>query len=117
MTFGYLACPYSHRDKHVMHARHVQICMIAARLIEGGAKFYCPIAHTHPIAHYGGMDLHDLKIWIPFDRPMMAKCDELWIVKMDGWQESSGIQYERAAFVGRPIRELEPNDPMAELIS
>lgn len=111
MILGYLACPYTHRERHVMHARYVQIAMIGAELIKAGYWFYCPIVHTHPIAHYGGMPLDDHEIWLPFDRPMMERCDELWIVMMDGWKESRGIQHEITIFqeMGKPIKYLEPD--------
>ena len=118
MRFGYLACPYSHDDPAVLHARHRQICTIAGTLIESGLTFYCAIAHTHPIAYHSNMDPLDHNIWLPFDRPMMGFCSELWVAQMDGWSTSVGINAEMSYFDAhhKPIHYLDPSDPVAALI-
>lgn len=109
--FGYLASPYGHAELAMMHYRFVKVCEVAAILLKEGYKFYCPIAHTHPIADYGKLPLVDHDIWLPFDEPMMEKSDALWIVCMTGWGTSKGVHYERSKFVkdGKPIRYVCPN--------
>ena len=114
-VLGYLASPYTHKDKYIMHMRFIQVCMVAGKLLEAGHKFYCPIAHTHPIADYGELPLDDHSLWLPFDEPILSRCDELWVVEMDGWRESTGIKFEMDFFKDRIIRFIDPDNPVASL--
>jgi hypothetical protein len=117
-TLGYLASPYGHPDVTVMEQRWVRVCEVAARLVLADFNFYCPIAHTHPIADYGDIPLADHEIWLPFDEPLLLRCDELWVVGMKGWQESKGLAWEMQKFreIERPIYFIDPDNPVTSLL-
>lgn len=83
--------------------------MAAGHLIAQGIPAYSPIAHTHPIAVECGIDPLDHEIWLPADRPMMDAACGLVVVKMDGWQESKGVNYEITRFLeqGKPVHYMD----------
>ncbi len=73
-----------------------------------GRHVYSPIAHTHPIAIMGGLPL-GWDYWEPFDRKMIAACDELWVLQIDGWDRSLGIaaEVQIATELGKTIRYID----------
>jgi hypothetical protein len=75
-----------------------------------GLKVYSPIAHTHPLAIYGGINPLAHDIWLPFDEAMMHVADVLLVAHMDGWRESKGIEHEVVYFATglKPIFDLDP---------
>ena len=75
-----------------------------------GVSVYSPIAHGHPLSMYGKVPALNHELWIPFDRTMMEKSEMLLVAKMDSWQDSFGIAYERKNFeeAGKPIYFIDP---------
>jgi hypothetical protein len=108
-SLAYLATVYS-KHKLGLEAAFIEASKLAARLLVSGIKVYSPIAHTHPLAYYGGLDLLDLSIWLPFDEAMMERADVLIVAHMEGWRESKGITHEIAFFerAEKPIFDLDP---------
>jgi nucleoside 2-deoxyribosyltransferase len=83
----YLASPYSHDDPAVRLQRFETACRAAAILLRNGVLVFSPIAHTHPIALAGDLPL-DWAFWQRFDREMIAACDEVIVLCLDGWASS-----------------------------
>ena len=108
MSFSYLATPYSKYPGGI-EAAHREACRAAAMLVKAGVGVYSPIAHTHPIAIYGGIDPLNHDIWLPADTPMMQAASSITVVKMKGWQESVGVAHEIKAFqeMGKPVFYME----------
>ncbi len=110
----YLASPYSHEDVKVREYRFQTSAKAASTLMKKGIHVFSPISHTHPIAMYGlplGWDF-----WEQFDRWYIERCDEVWVLMLDGWQESRGVTAEIgiATEMGKVIRYLEEDfDPDA----
>lgn len=96
----YLATPYS-KYPAGMESAFVNAATIAGDLL---AKYkinvYSPIAHTHPMAEYAGLDHGDHGIWLPFDELMMRRCDVILVATvMEGWDTSKGVAHEIAFFL------------------
>lgn len=80
-------------------------------MLEGHA-IYCPIAESHSIqrlhvdAMSGGWDF-----WKGQDLPKLDRCDELWVVQLDGWDTSTGVkgEVEYMREQGKPIKFINPN--------
>lgn len=105
----YLASPYSNPSADVMQDRFERVCRVAARLMGEGVHLYSPIAHTHPIAVQGSLP-RGWEFWEQYDRKLLAACQELWIVTLDGWKESKGVAAELAIAgeMGLPVKYIEP---------
>lgn len=99
----YLATPYTNYPLG-REAAFCEAARIAGTLLERGHAVFCPIAHSHPMALYAGIDETDHAVWLPANEPFVLRCDILLIAKMRGWEESRGIAHERARFgaMGKP---------------
>lgn len=101
----YLASPYSHPDPAVQEQRFNAVCWAAARLMRDGHLIFSPIAHTHPIAQAGGLP-GDWEFWRKYDHAMLDVSAELWVLRLDGWEQSQGVKAEIEYMRGRgkPVR-------------
>ena len=104
----YLASPYSHPDAAIREERFHAACVAAAQLMRAGNIVFSPIVHSHPIALQGLPT--DWRFWERHDREHLARCDEVVVLMLDGWQESEGVLAEIriAAELLKPVRYLEP---------
>jgi len=107
--FIYLACPYTHADKSIMIERWSAVNRAAAKLMGNGEYVFSPISHTHPIAEAGQLP-RDWNFWEGYDRIMLGNCDTLMVLKLPGWNISTGVQAEIkiAEEFGIPIEYMEP---------
>jgi len=102
----YLCSPYSSPDKTVCNDRFRLACKAAAKLMRDGYIVFSPIAHSHPVAQYIGNRL-DHGFWLEQDLSFLDSwADEMWVLMIDGWQESEGIAAEikRAETIGLPVK-------------
>lgn len=104
----YLASPYSHPDAAIREERFHAACRAAAQLMRTGNAVYAPICHSHPIARFGLPT--EWSFWEATDREHLARCTEVVVLLIDGWQESEGIQREIRIAKGlrKPLRYLDP---------
>jgi hypothetical protein len=91
----------------------------AALLISAGLPIYSPIAHTHPIAIYGGLDPLDLDIWLPFCKPFMDACKGAIYLQGESVEHSAGMSWEGSDFqkAGKPGIDMKPYRVTPELIA
>lgn len=108
----YLASPYSvvgrypeWQKKKIKQERFEKVCWAACKVMEMGHEVFCPIAHSHPIEIYGKTP-SDEAFWLKQDFAILNHCDEMWIVTILGWEQSSGIKKEmqRARWHGIPVK-------------
>ncbi len=89
----YLACPYQHDNKHVMWERFNAVTEAAGHLMMKGIVIFSPITHCHSIAEY-----HELprgwEFWKSFDEVYLGHSEEMYILTLDGWEESVGVTAE-----------------------
>ncbi|WP_315780325.1 MULTISPECIES: DUF1937 family protein [unclassified Bradyrhizobium] len=108
----YLAGPYSNdapanplkrssAEKRL--ARFNAITEAARQLVEQSNIIYSPLTMTHPIdvrmQHDPGS-----AFWVAFDEAFMAHCGRLIVLKLPGWEASSGVLKEIEFFRKRGIR-------------
>jgi len=91
----YLASPYSDPDPAVRLQRFEAVCKAAATLMRHGVYVFSPIAHTHSIAMAGELPL-GWDFWERYDREMIAACDEVLVLCLEGYNKSRGVQAEIA---------------------
>lgn len=89
----YLACPYTHANHDVMVSRFNAVNAVAAKLMAQGMYIFSPISHTHPIAEVGGLP-RGWDYWEGYDRKILKFCDRIIVLKLDGWDISTGVQAE-----------------------
>ena len=108
--YFYFGTPYTKYPDGIEAAFQLA-CKQTALLIRAGIKAYSPIAHTHPVAIYGGIDPLDHSIWIPADMPFMKNAIGLIVLMASGWEESKGLKIEIDEFekAGKPVLYMEPD--------
>lgn len=89
----YIANPYSHPDSKIVHERYDQVCQITADLVSKGQIAISPIAYGHTLLSYREMP-SDWDFWQSFCISLLARCQKMIVVKMEGWQESRGVLAE-----------------------
>ncbi len=101
----YLATPYSsHADLVVRKARFEVVNKIAALLMNKGYLVFSPISHTHPIALAGDLP-KGWEFWREYDLTFIEWCDEVFVLKQNGWKESVGViaEIKIAKELNKPI--------------
>lgn len=103
-SLNYLAVPYTHPDPAVREGRFQAVNRHAAHLMKQGVHVISPISHSHPIALVGGLPT-DWTFWEAYDRAILESCERLIVLKLDGWEQSDGVQAEIriAEELGLPI--------------
>jgi nucleoside 2-deoxyribosyltransferase len=111
----YLASPYSSYDKEVVSRRVDEVSKATATLIERGHLIFSPIVHSHPIAHLVSFDPLNhapdkLTGWMAYDFAMIDNAAEVWVLQIDGWEQSNGVQAEvgYAMRIGKPVKFVTP---------
>lgn len=104
----YLASPYSHPDPLVREARFDAACRATADMIRAGRPVFSPIVHGHPLVRFGLPT--DWAFWQRFDTEHLRRCDEVLVLRIDGWEESEGVraEIELAAALGKRASYKEP---------
>jgi len=88
----YLASPYTHQNAEVRRYRYTQALRATRLLMLQGRHIWSPIVYTHQLAE-AGMPV-EWEFWESFDRAMLSRCQELWVLALDGWRQSRGVQEE-----------------------
>ncbi len=105
-TLIYLAAPYTHADPAVRAHRAIAVNAMAAKLMNNDYHIvYSPISMGVGIAEAGGLPT-TWKYWARCNRRMMRCCTALYVMTLDGWRESVGVQaeIEYAHELGLPMR-------------
>jgi hypothetical protein len=89
----YLASPYSHSDPAVVQARVEAAGTCTVNLMVQGYIIFSPIIHCHDIATRLSLPT-DHEFWRRYDISMLRLADAMFILDIDGWQESKGLKEE-----------------------
>ena len=85
----YLAGPYSGREQTGFNF----LTQYAAHLTLEGHFVFSPITMCHPMTDYAELP-GDFKYWKEYDEKMIAFCDCLIVLTLDGWNVSKGVTAE-----------------------
>lgn len=117
MSYAYLASPYTNpddpTDRLYCEQRYAEACYVSARLMERGEVVFCPIAHSHPIAHYLPPGLRcSHQFWLKQDFAMLEHASKLIVLQLRQWHRSYGVgcEIEFAKERGIPISYLIPSE-------
>jgi nucleoside 2-deoxyribosyltransferase len=106
----------SEMDKKVRIERFEKVSEVAAKLFNSGFWVFSPISMSHPIAQY--MKGHDtFEVWEAFDYFMLSQCDMMFVLCVDGWKISNGLQKEItfARQNGIPVIYIDENLTISEM--
>lgn len=105
----YLACPFRHADPIVQRKRCAAAHYVAAQESLQGRHIFSPLTHNEVL-----MDILNDGLpgehWMQFDLAILAICKKLYVLKLEGWELSKGVQRE-IAFAkehGIAIEEIDP---------
>ena len=88
----YLATPYS-KYPYGRERAYELACMAAGDYMKAGYNVFCPIAHSHSIEQY--FDVREgFDFWMQQDLAILAHCDELFVLMLEGYEESRGVNAE-----------------------
>lgn len=97
----YIASPYS--GKHwcwlvnwfTRLRRYKQVTALTGKLQDKYQySFIGPITQSHNTAKYMKSNSTDFKAWRKRDLTYISRCDEVWVVMMEGWDQSIGVLAE-----------------------
>ncbi len=105
----YLASPYTHPDADVKEQRYMAAVKAAAKLMSEGRCVFAPIPHSHEIDKTFVTPM-PLSFWQMQDMAILRHAEELVVLALPGWEESSGVQWEIdvAMSLGIPVTYMEP---------
>ena len=94
----YLAGPYTHEDAKVMEMRYQMQLEFAGVVMEQmGLAVYAPIVQGHQIARLLPEKYQrDREFWLERTLPFLEGCDMMFVLQMEGWEESEGLRIEMA---------------------
>lgn len=107
----YIASPYSHPNREVEETRNTAVATATGYLMNAYPElsFFSPICHTHPIATVCKLPGH-WEYWKQYDEAMLSRCNELWVLCIDGWETSKGVtaELELAKNLGLRVQHIIP---------
>ena len=86
----YLAGPYSY-DPEAAFTLHM--AYTAAIMENFNHLVFSPIVHNHPLAKTHTLPT-DYTFWQFYNKGMILKSDEVWVMNVPEWEKSMGTQYE-----------------------
>lgn len=104
----YLASPYTDSEPAVRDLRFRAACAATVSLILAGEAVFAPVVYGHQLVQF--CVPMNWSFWQRTDRELLARCDEVVVLTLDGWRESEGVQaeIEIAKELGKPIWYLDP---------
>jgi hypothetical protein len=101
--YWYIATPYS-KYPAGLDAAFWEAVRIRAELVRLSIPNFVPIVHSHTVAIEGRFDPRSHALWMEDDQPFIDVAGGLIVVKLEGWEGSTGIALERLAFrkAGKP---------------
>lgn len=95
MKLAYLACPYTSSDPRVCADRVEAADWFAAALMADGYSVFSPISHGHRIAQHLDPNLAESHcFWMKQSIDLLRRCDELFLLPLEGWGQSLGVEIE-----------------------
>lgn len=125
----YLATPYSHKEAYVKHQRFLDVTKVSAMILKQFRQpNFSPISQSHYQAEIGGLK-GTWDFWRLVDIEFLKRCDELWVLTLDGWETSIGVTAEVAyakrnnipvkylSFDGKALDIAETPEELLEVVS
>lgn len=89
----YLGSPYSDPDPYVREERYLRASKVLTELLAQRIWTYSPIVHCHELAKIGGLPI-EADFWTEYDFHMLSLSNELFVLRIEGWDKSVGLAAE-----------------------
>jgi len=89
----YVASPYSDPDEDLQRQRYLAVRKVMGKLMHKQLPVFSPILHCHNIAILFDLP-SDAKYWQDYNTAFLRKADAMYIVCLEGWRSSKGVQQE-----------------------
>jgi|TARA_R100001129_G_C5295667_1_gene240989 hypothetical protein len=110
-VYSQLAKGYSPEAKTLRQQRFEYVGDRIAGWMNDGLKVYSPICHCHELANRNSLP-KDYTFWQEFDRHMIDVAEEVFVLKMPLWEDSTGItdEVKYAKSTGKKVTYFEVDD-------
>jgi hypothetical protein len=88
----YLAAPYTDDNENIVEERVAAVCRVDAVLMERGTFTFSPLL-KHFVRKHGNLP-GDWNYWQDYCRVTLPKCSQVYVLALDGWEESVGVREE-----------------------
>lgn len=89
----YLASPYTHPEELIRARRYIAAREFVFDALQRGYPVVSPIVYCHQFARDFGAPV-DAKSWFHLNKVLLDKAETLWVLKLQGWDESTGVIME-----------------------
>jgi hypothetical protein len=89
----YVANPYSSHSEQTMQERYDIVEKYTAFMMKEGYDVISPIVHGHHLAINHNMPT-SFEFWQKWCLALLDVCDEIHVLMIDGWKESTGLMAE-----------------------
>jgi len=115
--YWYLASPYTSYPRGLAMAER-RASEETGLLIKAGVNVISPIAHSHNVAAWSGLDMHDHDTWLRLDAALIDVAHGMIWLALPGASKSRGMQWELERFrgKGKPVIIMEPGIVPAALV-
>lgn len=94
----YISLPYSHENNFVREYRFRQCVEHALTIALTGNNVISPVLACHPVYNAakaaGISDKIPYEFWIQMSERAMAQADLIHLLKLEGWDQSTGVRHE-----------------------
>jgi len=91
----YLASSYSSQNKETEHIRHLQVLKFVRDHQKASQEIlFSPIIYGVALIGESNSINTGFLTWKEFNYSELSVSDELWVLKLDGWEDSEGVQQE-----------------------
>lgn len=87
----YLASPYSDPNHAVRETRYIQARVFTLWALNRDLPLFSPIVYGHDFGQQLGTTF---EAWQSLNDAMVKACSQLWVLKIDGWENSRGVKHE-----------------------
>lgn len=91
--YQYIAAPYSHPDRAVRLQRVARSAIACANMLQQGGFPFSPLVHGFNIEYDARVEI-DWKIWMEHSLIMVGRAAAVYVLTLEGWRESKGVQME-----------------------
>lgn len=89
----FISSPFSSKDKAIQNYRVEAVNKYVAELTSQRFHVFSPITYGTLLLKYKEMP-SDWKFWKNFCEAFLIKCDEVRVLKLEGWDDSEGVKAE-----------------------